>query len=86
MNIMFVTVKERTKEIGIRKAVGASRRAVLAQFLIESVLVCIAAGACGVALSLGITAIINQIIPAVLATGTVLLAFGICVLVGISLG
>ncbi len=86
MNIMFVTVKERTKEIGIRKAVGASRRAVLAQFLIESVLVCIAAGACGVALSLGITAIINQIIPAVLATGTVLLAFGICVLVGVSFG
>lgn len=86
MNIMFVTVKERTKEIGIRKAVGASRRAVLAQFLIESVLVCIAAGAVGVALSLGITAIINQIIPAVLATGTVLLAFGICVLVGVSFG
>ncbi|MDE2826965.1 MAG: ABC transporter permease [Bacteroidota bacterium] len=86
MNIMFVTVKERTKEIGVRKAVGASRRAVLAQFLIESVLVCIAAGACGVALSLGITAIINQIIPAVLATGTVLLAFGICVLVGVSFG
>lgn len=86
MNIMFVTVKERTKEIGIRKAVGASRRAVLAQFLIEAVLVCIAAGAVGVALSLGITAIINQFIPAVLASGTVLLAFGICVLVGVSFG
>lgn len=86
MNIMFVTVKERTKEIGIRKAVGASRRAVLAQFLIEAVLVCIAAGAVGVVLSLGITAIINQIIPAVLASGTILLAFGICVLVGVSFG
>ena len=86
MNIMFVTVKERTKEIGVRKAVGASRRAVLAQFLIESVLVCIAAGAVGVALSLGITAIINQFIPAALATGTVLLAFGICVFVGVSFG
>ncbi len=86
MNIMFVTVKERTKEIGVRKAVGASRRAVLAQFLIESVLVCIAAGAVGVALSLGITAIINQFIPAALATGTVFLAFGICVFVGVSFG
>ncbi|MCY4675165.1 MAG: ABC transporter permease [Bacteroidetes bacterium] len=86
MNIMFVTVKERTKEIGVRKAVGASRRAVLAQFLIESVLVCIAAGAVGVALSMGITAIINQFIPAALATGTVLLAFGICVFVGVSFG
>jgi putative ABC transport system permease protein len=86
MNIMFVSVKERTKEIGVRKAVGASRRAVLAQFLIESVLVCIAAGAVGVAFSLGLTAIINQFIPAVLATGTVLLAFGICVIVGVSFG
>ncbi len=86
MNIMFVTVKERTKEIGVRKAVGASRRAVLAQFLIESVLVCIAAGAVGVVLSMGITAIINQFIPAALATGTVLLAFGICVFVGVSFG
>lgn len=86
MNIMFVTVKERTKEIGVRKAVGASRRAVLSQFLIEAVLVCIAAGLTGVLLSLGVTQIINQFVPASFALGTVLLAFGICVGVGVIFG
>ncbi len=86
MNIMFVTVKERTKEIGVRKAVGASRRAVLSQFLIEAVLVCIAAGSIGILLSLGVTAIVNQFVPATFALGTVLLAFGICVGVGVIFG
>ncbi len=86
MNIMFVTVKERTKEIGVRKAVGASRRAVLSQFLIEAVLVCIAAGSVGILLSLGVTAIVNQFVPATFALGTVLLAFGICVGVGVIFG
>ncbi len=86
MNIMFVTVKERTREIGVRKAVGASRRAVLSQFLIEAVLVCIAAGSIGILLSLGVTAIVNQFVPATFALGTVLLAFGICVGVGVIFG
>ncbi len=86
MNIMFVTVKERTREIGVRKAVGASRRAVLSQFLIEAVLVCIAAGLVGVLLSLGVTAIVNQFVPASFAIGTVILAFGICVGVGVIFG
>ncbi len=86
MNIMFVTVKERTREVGVRKAVGASRRAVLSQFLIEAVLVCIAAGIVGVLLSLGVTAIVNQFVPASFAIGTVFLAFGICVGVGVIFG
>lgn len=86
MNIMFVTVKERTKEIGVRKAVGASRRAVLSQFLIEAILVCIAAGAIGVLLSMGVTEIVNRFVPASFALGTVLLAFGICVGVGVIFG
>ena len=86
MNIMFVTVKERTREIGVRKAVGASRRAVLSQFLIEAVLVCIAAGTVGILLSLGVTAIVNQFVPASFAVGTVFLAFGICVWVGVIFG
>ena len=86
MNIMFVTVKERTREIGVRKAVGASRRAVLSQFLIEAVLVCIAAGTVGVLISLGVTAIVGQFVPASFAMGTVFLAFGICVGVGVIFG
>lgn len=86
MNIMFVTVKERTREIGVRKAVGASRRAILSQFLIEAVLVCIAAGAIGILISLGVTAVVNQFVPASFATGTVFFAFGICVGVGVVFG
>ena len=86
MNIMFVAVKERTREIGVRKAVGASRRAVLSQFLIEAVLVCVAAGAIGVLLSMGITVIVNQFVPASFAAGTVFLAFGICMCVGMIFG
>ena len=86
MNIMFVSVKERTKEIGIRKAVGASRRAILMQFLIEAVSVCMVAGLMGVAMSAGAAMIIRRFIPAYLSPGTVILAFGICVGVGIVFG
>ena len=86
MNIMFVTVKERTKEIGIRKAVGASRRAVLVQFLIEAVLVCMVAGCVGVGISVGVAAVINSFVPAFLSPFTVGLAFAICVGVGIVFG
>jgi len=86
MNIMFVSVKERTKEIGVRKAVGANRRAILAQFLIEAVSVCLIAGLIGVGISAGITEIISSFFPATLAVGTVMLAFGICVGVGIVFG
>ena len=86
MNIMFVTVKERTKEIGIRKAVGANRTAILVQFLIEAVLVCMVAGLIGVGISLGVSAIINSFLPAYLSPFTVGLAFAICVGVGIVFG
>lgn len=86
MNIMFVTVNERTREIGIRKAVGAPRRVILLQFVIEAILVCLAAGAIGIFVSLGMTQIINQFVPASFAGGTALLALGVCVAVGIIFG
>ncbi len=86
MNIMFVSVKERTREIGVRKAVGASRRAVLVQFLIEAVGVCVGAGVIGIAVAGGFSLVIRQFIPAYLAPGTVMLAFSICVGVGIIFG
>ena len=86
MNIMFVSVKERTKEIGIRKAIGAKRRTILMQFLIEAVIVCVIAGLFGVAISAGVTVLINSFFTAHLSAGTVILAFSICVGVGVVFG
>ena len=86
MNIMFVSVKERTKEIGIRKAVGAKRRTILMQFLIEAVIVCVVAGLVGVVISAGVAALINTFFTAYLSIGTVILAFSICVGVGVVFG
>ena len=59
MNIMLITVTERTKEIGIRKALGARRRDILAQFLIESVIICLIGGGIGIILGIGITAVVS---------------------------
>ena len=86
MNIMFVSVKERTREIGIRKALGATRRAILAQFLVEAVVVCMIGGVLGIGLSAIVTALINQVFTAVLSPATVMIAFTICVGVGILFG
>lgn len=52
MNVMLVSVSERTKEIGIRKALGAKRRDILMQFLVESLMLCILGGTVGVILGL----------------------------------
>ena len=86
MNIMFVSVKERTKEIGLRKAIGARRRTILMQFLTEAVLVCLIGGGIGVAFAAGIAALINIFFTAYLPFTTVVIAFVICVAVGISFG
>ncbi|MEM6782280.1 MAG: ABC transporter permease [Bacteroidota bacterium] len=86
MNIMFVSVRERTREIGIRKAIGAPRRAILMQFLIEAVVVCMIGGVIGVGLA-GLAAIaIDQFFTAQLSAGTVALAFSICVGIGVGFG
>ena len=86
MNIMFVSVKERTREIGIRKALGATRRAILTQFLVEAVVVCMIGGLIGIGLSFLVTALINQVFTAVLSPATVMIAFAICVGVGVTFG
>jgi putative ABC transport system permease protein len=86
MNIMFVSVKERTREIGIRKAVGAKRHAILIQFLIEAVIICLLGGLIGVLLSVVLTVVINLFITALLPAATVAVAFLICLGVGVIFG
>ncbi|MFB6248191.1 MAG: ABC transporter permease [Salinibacter sp.] len=87
MNIMFVSVRERTKEIGIRKAVGAKKHTILLQFLIEAVIVCLLGGVIGLGLSaLGAMGIRALGFAAALPMETVAIAFGICVGVGVLFG
>ncbi len=63
MNITFVSVKERTREIGTRKALGARRRTILIQFLIESVLICLIGGIVGLGLAFGLFVLIGALFP-----------------------
>ncbi|AXI99723.1 putative ABC transport system permease protein [Cyclonatronum proteinivorum] len=86
MNIMFVSVRERTREIGIRKAVGAKSWEILLQFLTEAVIICMLGGIIGVLLSMGITQLINQFFVAYMDWTTVVQAILICTFIGLLFG
>ncbi len=86
MNIMFVSVKERTKEIGIRKAVGAKSWEILLQFLMEAIVICLVGGLIGVLLSIGVTHLLNQFFVAYMDWSTVVNAILICAFIGILFG
>jgi len=87
MNIMFVSVTERTREIGIRKAIGAKKRTILTQFLFESSAICLIGGVLGLLAAAGVTAIINQaLMPARISPGIVVVALVVSVVVGVISG
>jgi len=87
MNIMFVSVTERTREIGIRKAIGARRKIILTQFLFESSTICLIGGIIGVLLSFGVAALINKfVMPASISLPIVGVALIISILTGIVSG
>ena len=86
MNIMLVSVTERTREIGIRKALGAFRRDILMQFLIEALFISIIAGLIGIAISYGVVTIVNRFLSAIISTNSILLCFGSVVFIGVFFG
>jgi putative ABC transport system permease protein len=88
MNIMLVSVTERTREIGLRKALGARNSDILSQFLIEAVVLCVIGGAMGVGLGFGLgwLAYIFIKVPPTLGTGTISFAFGFSTLIGVAFG
>lgn len=81
MNIMLVTVTERTREIGLRKAVGAHNSDILLQFLIEALVICVIGGAIGIGLSYGLAYILSQMpfmpFPVVIEAWALILALGV---------
>ena len=87
-NIMFVSVRERTSQIGLKKAIGAKNRVILAEFLLESAFLCIIGGLIGLTLVFLLTKILTNVLdfPVYISTGNMALAIGICIIVGIVAG
>src|SRR4051812_1733837 len=89
MNITFVSVKERTKEIGTRKALGARRRTILLQFLIEAVSICLIGGIVGLGITFGVCQAIQVAVPSfpiVFSVTLVIISMGVSIVTGIVSG
>ncbi len=86
MNIMFVSVRERTKEIGIRKAIGAKRRTILTQFLLESSAICLLGGIAGLIAAILGSMALNQYFPTSIQPDAAIIAIGVSAITGIISG
>ena len=86
MNIMFVSVKERTREIGVRKAIGATRGMILGQFLMEAVSICLIAGLIGLSISYVLSVLLNKIFPSTLDLGLAMFSILMSITVGVISG
>ena len=86
MNIMFVSVKERTKEIGVRKAIGATKTMIRSQFLMEAITICSLAGLVGLSLAYVSSLLLNKIFPSTLDLGLAIFAVIMSMIIGIISG
>lgn len=88
MNIMLVSVTERTKEIGLRKAIGAKKRAILAQFLAEAVILTMLGGFIGIMLGITLASIIGKVanIPVIVSVESIILSTSVSIIIGIVFG
>ncbi len=87
-NIMFVTVRERTSQIGLKKAIGAKRSTILTEFLLEAAFLCILGGLIGLLLVFILTQIFSAVLgfTVFISLDIMLLAIGICIVVGVLAG
>jgi putative ABC transport system permease protein len=86
MNIMFVSVAERTREIGIRKAIGAKRRTILVQFLIEAASICLLGGLVGLGIAWPLTLVLKNFLPATMSVTVVSIALLVSLVTGVLSG
>jgi putative ABC transport system permease protein len=87
-NIMFVTVRERTSQIGLKKAIGAKSRTILSEFLLESAFLCVIGGLIGLLMVWLLALVLSSVLPfpIVIAPGIIVLALSICIVLGILSG
>ncbi|MDB6111340.1 MAG: hypothetical protein JWR69_3090, partial [Pedosphaera sp.] len=86
MNIMFVSVAERTREIGVRKAIGAKRRTILLQFLIEAATICLLGGLVGLVITYLLTFLVARVLPVNMSLPVMGLALLVSLLTGVVSG